>query len=56
MGHGLGLDPLGAINDQQSSFAGFEASFHFVGKVTVAGRVHQIDKIIRASKIVDQGT
>ncbi len=48
VGEGLGLDPLGRIDDQDRPVAGLEAVAHLVGEVDVARRVDQVEAIDQA--------
>src|SRR6185369_4755953 len=48
VGKGLGLDPLGSVNHQQSAFTGGQRAGHFIGKVNMAGSVDQVEYIIDA--------
>ena len=45
VGDGLGLDPLGGVDDQQRPLAGGEAARDLVGEVDVAGRVDQVQVV-----------
>ena len=45
VGHGLGLDALGGVNDEQRAFAGAEAAGDFVGEIHVAGGVNEVQLV-----------
>jgi hypothetical protein len=42
---GLGLDALGGVNQKQGPLAGIDGPGHFVGKVNMAGGIHQVEFI-----------
>ena len=48
IGEGLRLDALAGIHHQQRAFAGGQAARHFIAKVHMARRVHQVEDIILA--------
>ncbi len=48
VGEGLGLDPLGGIDDEDRALAGLEAVAHLVGEVDVAGRVDEVEAVVQA--------
>ncbi len=43
--HGLGLDPLSRVNDQDRALAGGKRSAYLVGKVDMARGVYEIERI-----------
>ena len=45
IGERLRLDALGGVHHQQRAFAGRQAARDFVGKVDMAGRVHEVQDI-----------
>ncbi len=45
IGHRLGLYPLGRVDQQKGPFASRQAPRHLVGKVHMAGRVHQVELV-----------
>ena len=45
VGQGLGLDPLGRIDDQDRPLAGLQAAAHLVGEIDVPGRVDQVEPV-----------
>ena len=48
VGHRLGLDTLGGIHDQKSTFAGGKAAGDFIGEVDMARGVHEIERVLLA--------
>jgi hypothetical protein len=48
VGEGLGLDPLGRVDDEDRSLAGLETVTDLVGEVDVAGRVDEVEAVIEA--------
>ena len=48
VGQGLGLDPLGGVDEQQGALAGTERPGHLVAEVDMAGRVHQVEGVMFA--------
>jgi len=48
VGHGLGFDALGGVDDQHRPVAGGEAPRDFVGKIHVARRVDQVEDVFFA--------
>ncbi len=47
VGHGLRLDALSGVHDEQRPFAGGETARHFIGKIHVAGSVDQVQRVIQ---------
>ena len=45
IGHGLGLDPLRGVDQQQRTLAGHQRPSHLVGEIDVTGSVDQIQLI-----------
>ena len=45
IGEGLRLNPLRSVNDEQCAFASRQTARNFIGKIDVAGRIHQIELI-----------
>ena len=45
VGHGLGLDALGGVDDQQRPFARAQAARDFIGEIHVARRVDQVQLV-----------
>jgi hypothetical protein len=45
VGQRLRLDPLRGIHHQQAAFAGGERPAHFICKIDMAGRVHQVQRV-----------
>ncbi len=48
VGQGLGLDPLGGVDDQDRALAGLQAAADLVAEVDVAGRVDQVEAVDEA--------
>ena len=46
VGHGLRLDALGGVDEQQGALAGGEAARDLVGEVDVARRVDQVELVV----------
>ena len=46
VGNGLGLDALSGVHDEERSFAGRQATRHFVGKIDVSRRIEQVKPIV----------
>ena len=45
IGHRLGLDALGGVNDQHGPFAGAQAAGDFVGKIHMARGVNEVQLV-----------
>ena len=48
IGHGLGLDALGGIDDEEGAFAGGERAGDLVGEIDVAGGVEEVERVLDA--------
>jgi hypothetical protein len=48
VGEGLGLDPLGRVDDQDCALAGLEAAADLVAEVDVTGRVDEVEAVDQA--------
>jgi hypothetical protein len=48
VGQGLGLDPLGGVDQQHRPLAGGQGPRHLVGEVDVAGGVDQVEDVLAA--------
>ena len=48
VGHGLGLDPLRGIHDEQRAFAGGQAAGDFIGEIDVPRRIEQVEPVVVA--------
>ncbi len=48
VGHGLGLDALGRVDDQQRSFASGEGARNFIGEIDMSGSVGKIKGVFLA--------
>ena len=48
VGERLRLHPLSGVDDQERALACGERPAHLVGEIHVAGRVHQVDHVLRA--------
>ena len=48
VGERLRLHPLRRVDDQQRALAGGEAAADLIGEIDMAGRVHQVEDVIRA--------
>ena len=46
IGHGLGLDALGGVDNQKSTFAGGQRAGHFVGKVHMPRSVGEVQFVM----------
>ena len=55
IGDGLGLHPLGGVDQENRSFAGRQAARDFVVEVDVSGRVDQVELIdLAIERVVDR--
>ncbi len=45
VGHGLGFDALGGINDEDGAFAGGEGAGDLVGEIDVAGGIEEVELV-----------
>ena len=45
VGQCLGLNPLGGVDNQQGALTGGQRTAHLIGKVNMARRIHQIERI-----------
>ena len=45
VGHGLCLDPLRCVNNEQGAFTGREAARNFIGKVDVPRCVQEVEPV-----------
>ncbi len=55
VGHGLRLDALRGVHDEQRALAGREAARHLVGEVDVARRVDQVELVVAARRAPGSG-